>query len=113
MEKFTRIISIQGNYAYNTIGETFYVTNDLLPMSIPCVITYNPEWTSSIRRSEIMEDDGEEWFYTLVVRHVERAFSSMEELHQYRKTKWEEIEIVIAEHKRILSKLDFSELVAF
>jgi hypothetical protein len=59
MEKFTRIISIDGNYAYNTIGETFYVTNDLLPMSTPCVISYNPEWTSSINRIAI-DDEGEE-----------------------------------------------------
>ena len=48
MEKFARIISIEGNYAYNVYGETFFITNDLLPITIPCVIVYNPEWISSM-----------------------------------------------------------------
>jgi hypothetical protein len=111
MEKFARLISIEGNYAYNAYGETFFITNDLLPITIPCVIVYNPEWTSSINRIEV-DTEGEELYCTVNVRHAERAFSSTEELAQYRRAKWEEKELVIAEYKRILSKLDFSELVS-
>lgn len=110
MEKFARLISIEGNYAHNVYGETFYVTNDLLPMSTPCVITYNPEWTSTIRRSEIMEDSGEELFYDTIVRHVERAFSSTEELAQYRRDKWT---VVTIDLNKMESNINFNELVAF
>jgi hypothetical protein len=113
MEKFTRIISIEGNYAYSTIGETFFVTNDLLPIPIPCVIAYNPEWTSSITRSEIMEDSGEELFYTSIVRHVDKVFNSTEELAQYRKAKWdEEHTLQIAPIERALGNTDFNKLIA-
>jgi len=111
MEKFTRIISIDGNYAYNTIGETFYVTNDLLPMQLPCVVTYNPEWTSSINRI-MVDTDGEELYYTVNVRHVDRVFGSTEELAQYRKQKWEE-EHIIVPMESLVSNINFSELVAF
>jgi hypothetical protein len=111
MEKFTRIISIDGNYAYNTIGETFYVTNDLLPMSTPCVITYNPEWTSSINRIAI-DDEGEELYYTVNVRHAERVFGSTEELAQYRKQKWDEAHVIVP-MESLVSNINFSELVAF
>ena len=111
MEKFARLISIEGNYGYNVYGETFFITKDLFPITTPCVIAYNPEWTSSINRIEI-DTEGEELYYTINVRHAERVFSSTEELAQYRKAKWEERELVIAEHKRILSKLDFSELIS-
>ncbi len=113
MEKFKRIISIEGNYAYNTIGETFFVTNDLLPIPIPCIISYNPEWTSSITRSEIMEDSGEELFYTSIVRHVDKVFSSTEQLAQYRKQKWEEeYELQIVPIERALGNINFNELIA-
>ena len=113
MEKFTRIISIDGNYAYNTIGETFYVTNDLLPMQLPCVISYNPEWTSSINRIAI-DDEGEELYYTVNVRHVDAVFGSTEELAKYRKQKWEEeYTLLIVPIDKLFGKTDFSELVAF
>jgi hypothetical protein len=113
MEKFTRIISIDGNYAYNTIGETFYVTNDLLPMQLPCVISYNPEWTSSINRI-MVDSEGEELYYTVNVRHAERAFGSTEQLAQYRKQKWnEDFTLQIVPIERLFGKTDFSELVAF
>jgi len=112
MEKFTRIISIEGNYAYSTIGETFFVTNDLLPMQLPCIISYNPEWTSSINRIAI-DTDGEELYYTVNVRHAERAFNSTEELAQYRKQKWdEEHTLQIAPIERALGNTDFNKLIA-
>ena len=112
MEKFTRIISIEGNYAYNTIGETFFVTNDLLPMQLPCIISYNPEWTSSINRIAI-DTDGKELYYTVNVRHAERAFNSTEELAQYRKQKWnEEHTLQIAPIERALDITDFNKLIA-
>lgn len=114
MEKFARLISIEGNYAHNVYGDTFFITNDLFPIAIPCVIVYNSELTSTIRRSEIMEDDGEELFYDTIVRHVERTFSSTEELAQYRRAKWiEENEIQMVPMKRLFGNTDFSELVAF
>jgi len=109
MEKFTRIISIDGNYAYNTIGETFYVTDDLLPMSTPCVISYNPEWTSSINRIAI-DDEGEELYYTVNVRHAERAFYSTEEWAQYRRDQWT---VVTIDLNKVEGNINFSELVAF
>ena len=109
MEKFTRIISIDGNYAYNTIGETFYVTDDLLPMSTPCVISYNPEWTSSINRIAI-DDEGEELYYTVNVRHVKRVFNTTEELVQYRRDQWT---VVAVDINSLFSNSNISELVAF
>jgi hypothetical protein len=113
MEKFARIISIEGNYAYNVYGETFFITNDLLPITIPCVIVYNPEWISSINRIEI-DAEGEELYYTVNVRHAERTFSSTEELAQYRRAKWiEENEIQIVTMERLFGNTDLSELVAF
>lgn len=90
MERFTRIISIEGNYAKNTIGETFYITEDLFPFSIPSVISYDPKLKSSIIRSEIMEDDGEEVFYTIIVTHAQNAFNSTEQVEEYRRRKWNE-----------------------
>lgn len=113
MEKFTKINWVDGNYAYNTIGETFYVTNDLLPLPDQCVISYNPEWTSSITRSDIMEDSGEELFYTSIVRHVDKVFSSTEQLAQYRKQKWEEeYELQIVPIEKVLGNTNFDELIA-
>ena len=113
MEKFARLISIEGNYAYNVYGETFFITNDLFPIPIPCVIAYNPEWTSSINRIEV-DAEGEELYYTVNVRHAERAFSSTEELAQYRRAKWiEEYTVQIAPIERLFSDTDFSELMAF
>lgn len=113
MEKFARIISIEENYAHNVYGETFYISNDLLPMSTPCVITYNPKLTSTIRRSEIMEEDGEELFYDTIVRHAERAFYSTEQLAEYRKAKWiEENTLQIVPIERLFGNTDFSELIA-
>jgi hypothetical protein len=109
MEKFTRIISIDGNYAYNTIGETFYVTNDLLPMSTPCVISYNPEWTSSINRIAI-DNEGEELYYTVNVRHVTRVFGSTEEWAQYEREQWTVVAVNI---NTIQWNNTFSELVDF
>jgi len=112
MEKFARLISIEGNYAYNVYGETFYITNDLFPITIPCVISYNPEWTSSINRIEV-DDEGEELFYTVNVRHAERAFSSTEQLAQYRKQKWEEeYELQIVPIEKVLGNTNFDELIA-
>ena len=113
MEKFTKINWVDGNYAYNTIGETFYVTNDLLPLPDQCIISYNPEWTSTITRSEVMEDSGEELFYDSIVRHVDKVFASTEELAEYRRVKWirdNTLEIALIEI--VLGETDFSELVA-
>jgi hypothetical protein len=112
MEKFAKIISIEGNYAYNTIGETFYVTNDLLPLPNPCIISYNPKWSSSITRSEIMEDSGEELFYTTILKHVDKVFRSMIELERYKAEQWSkniiDVENCIGQsHNR-----DFNELIA-
>jgi hypothetical protein len=113
MEKFARLISIEGNYAHNVYGETFFITNDLFPITIPCVIAYNPEWTSSINRIEV-DAEGEELYYTVNVRHAERAFNSTEELAQYRRAKWiEENTVEIVTMKRLFGNTDFSELVAF
>lgn len=84
MERFTKIISIEGNYATNTIGETFYVKNDLLPIDASCIISYNTNKTSTIIRSEDLFDDGEQWFYKTIVRHANRTFSSLQELNDYK-----------------------------
>ena len=112
MEKFTKIKWVDGNYAYNTLGETFYVTNDLLPLPDQCIISYNPEWTSTITRSEIMEEDGEELFYDSIVRHVDKVFASTEELAQYRKQEWDKHLISVEHCIRQLHNRDFSELVS-
>jgi len=112
MERFTKIISIEGNYAYNTIGETFYVTNDLLPLAPQCIISYNPEWTSIITRSEIMEDDGEELFYDSIVRHVAKVFTSMIELERYKAEQWNNKMVAVDYHAKVLSNVSVSELVS-
>jgi len=112
MEKFARLISIEGNYAYSTIGETFFVTNDLFPITIPCIISYNPEGKSSINRITI-DEEGEELYCTVNVRHVERVFYSTEQLAQYRKQKWEEEhELQIAPIEKVLGNTNFDELIA-
>jgi hypothetical protein len=111
MERFTKIISIDGNYAYNTIGETFYVTNDLLPLAPQCIISYNPEWTSSINR--IMVDaEGEELYYTVNVRHVAKVFTSMIELERYRAEQWNNKMIAVENCIRQSHSRDFNELIA-
>lgn len=112
MERFTKIISIEGNYAYNTIGETFYVTNDLLPLAPQCIISYNPEWKSIITRSEIMEDDGEELFYDSIVKHVAKVFTSMIELERYRAEQWNNKMIAVENCIRQSHSRDFNELIA-
>ena len=111
MEKFTKINWVDGNYAYNTIGETFYVTNDLLPLPDQCIISYNPEWTSSINRI-MVDEDGEELYYTVNVRHVAKAFYSMIELERYRAEQWNKKMVAVENCIRQSHSRDFNELIA-
>ena len=84
MERFTKIISIEDNYATNVYGETFFIKEDLLPINVPCIISYNTNRTSTIIRSEDLFDDNDEWFYKTIVRHANRIFSSLQELNEYK-----------------------------
>lgn len=90
MERFTKIISIEGNYATNVYGETFFIKNDLLPIDASCIISYNPNRTSTIIRS--LFDDDEELFYKTIVRHANRTFSSLQELNDYKANEVESLQ---------------------
>jgi hypothetical protein len=106
MEKFTRIISLDGNYGYNSRGETFFITNDLLPTKLPCVIAYNPEWTSSLGRIEI-DDKGREIYYNIQLRHADKVFQTSEQIMQYRYN----TEMVIADHRQVLPNNTIADLI--
>jgi hypothetical protein len=92
MERFTKIISIEDNCAYNAFGETFFIKKDLLPLNVPCIISYDTNRTSTIIRSEDLFDNGDEWFYHTIVRHANRTFSSLQELNEYKANEVESLQ---------------------
>ena len=92
MERFTNIISIEGNYATNAFGDIFFVNNELLPITVPCIISYNPSRTSTITRSEDLFENGDEWFYDTLVTHANRTFCSLRELNEYKANKVESLQ---------------------